>query len=219
MTEAQTDKADKKRRLKKTLFASGIGAVVGFFGAMGVMKLLDGEAMPEVSISVEIAVLVALLYVLTGFAVGVGLVSPKMGASFLNVEDADELREQRSMLGYSAIGMTGAGLALGIAALGGEIGVIDPALALALYGVLMVLSVWVSLKSWSRQDELMRAVGRETGSSAFYLVLAIGGTWALLAHLGFATGPDPLDWLTMFWALMLIAAFIVVGRRGMLMMR
>ena len=64
-----------------------------------------------------------------------------------------------------------------------------------------------------------RAVGRETGALSFYLTVAIGGTWALLAHLGFAPAPQPLDWLTMFWSLMLVACFIIIGKRGMMKMR
>lgn len=219
MTQASNGRAQGSRRFKKTLIALAIGGVSGFLGATLALRFLDADSMPDVGASVEIAVLVAMLYVLTGVAVGVGVLSPKMGAKFLNVEDAEELQEQRSMLAYSTFGMIGAGVALGTVALGGEAGVVDPVWALVIFAVLTVLAVWLSLKSLKIQDELMRAVGRETGALSFYLTVGIGGTWALLAHLGFTAAPQPLDWLTMFWSLMLVACFIIIGKRGMMAMR
>ncbi len=219
MTDANVEAADKKRRWKKTIFAMGLGGVVGFLVAFVTLNVMDGESLPGVSESVEVAVLVGLTYVITALAVAVGVLSPKAGAKFLNVEDAEELQEQRSMLTCSAIGMGAAGIALVVVALGGTAGLVEPALALAIYAVLAVLAVWVSLKSWKLQDELMRAIGRESGAMTFYLVVAVGGTWALLAHLGFTAAPQALDWLSMFWGLLLVACFIVVGKRGMLVMR
>ncbi len=219
MMQVADEKAQGRRRLKKTLVALAVGGVAGFLGATLVLRILDADSIPDVGASVEIALLVAMLYVFTGIAVGVGVLSPKVGAKFLNVEDAEELQEQRSMLTYSTFGMIGAGAALGTVALGGEAGVVDPVWALVIYAGLTVLAVWLSLKSWKMQDELMRAVGRETGALSFYLTVGIGGTWALLAHLGFAPAPQPLDWLTMFWSLMLVACFIVIGKRGMMTMR
>jgi len=65
-------------------------------------------------------------------------------------------------------------------------------------------------------DQLARALSRETGSIAFHLILAAGGGWAMLAHLGFVPAPAALDWLTMFVLLMFVAAFIAAGRRNLL---
>ncbi len=219
MSDADFEATEKKRKLKKTILALSLGGVAGFFGALGLMELIDTGILGELSASREIACLVALVYLLTAGAIAIGLVNPKAGARFLNVEDPEELDEQRGMLLYSTIGMAVAGLALLIVALSSKSGPIDPMAALVSYTVLSVLAVFTSLKSIKFQDELMRAVGKEAGSTSFYLVVLVGGTWALLAHLGFVGGPAPLDWLTMFWALMLLAAFIVTGRRGMLAMR
>jgi hypothetical protein len=63
---------------------------------------------------------------------------------------------------------------------------------------------------------LMRSVSNEAGNLAFHLVLIVGGGWAMLSHLGFARAPAPLDWLTMFFGLVLLASFIATARRGML---
>jgi hypothetical protein len=68
-------------------------------------------------------------------------------------------------------------------------------------------------------DELMRAVNLEAGSLSYGLVVLFGGGWAMLAHLGYSAAPVPLDWLTMFYGLVLLASFIAVGRRGMIRIR
>lgn len=219
MSDIEFEAAEKTRRRKKTILALGLGGISGFVGTLVVLYLLDSGAVPDVGTSVEIAVVVGMLYVITALAVVVGVLSPKAGATFLNVEDAEELEEQRPMLTYSAVGMAGAGIALVVVALAGAAAFIDPEVALGIYVVLSIAAVWISLKSWKLQDELMRAMGRDCAAMSYYLVLGIGGTWALLAHLGFVSAPKPLDWLTMFWSLLLVACFIVVGKRGMLTMR
>ncbi|RJY09026.1 hypothetical protein [Aurantiacibacter aquimixticola] len=219
MTEPELQGSDKNRKLKKTLFAITMGGITGFFGAMLVKEALDSGKFASVGASVEIASLVGMIYLITGLFVGLGSLAPNAGAKVLNVEDADELREQRAMLLYSSVGMFAAGLALILVALAEAGGPVTPGLALLVYGVLAVVAIFTSVKSWKQQDELMRAVGRETASLSYYLMLLVGGTWALLAHLAYLPAAQPLDWLTMFWSLFLLATFIVVGRRGMLNMR
>ncbi|GGD57048.1 hypothetical protein GRI62_02395 [Erythrobacter arachoides] len=220
MTDTITAQAaDRKRRLKKTVFAVSLGGVVGFVGAMAGMELAETGALGEFDASREIALLVGLFYVLIALIILAGIAVPRAGATFLNVEDAEEIQEQRPMLTLSGIGTAVAGAALIVVALGGANGVLDPLMAVAAYAILGIVAVVVSLRSMKLQDELMVAMGRQAGATAFYLVALVGGTWAVLAHLGFVTGPTPLDWLTMIWALMLLAAFIVVAKKGMMVMR
>ncbi|WP_271077101.1 hypothetical protein [Aurantiacibacter sp. MUD61] len=219
MTEVDHDAAEKKRKLKKTAFALSMGALTGFLGAMAVLRIMDSEDFAGASQSVEIASLVGMLFLVIGLMVGLGTLNPKAGAKVLNVEDEEELREQRQQLLYSSVAMALAGIALIVVAHAGSTGTIDPAIALGTYVVCSVISVFVSFKSRQHSDELMRAVSTETASLSFYLVVLIGGTWALLAHLQYVAGPAPLDWLTMFWSLMLLAAFMVIGKRGMMTMR
>ena len=61
--------------------------------------------------------------------------------------------------------------------------------ALVLIAVLMVLGIAV----WRLSDELERTLSHEAATLAFYLILLLGGGWAMLAHLGFAPAPAPLD--------------------------
>lgn len=219
MTDMTNEAAEKSRKLKKTMFALALGGIVGFAGSFGFMQLSDTGVVGTLGRSQEIAALVGITYLVTALAVLAGVVAPKAGATFLNVEDAEELREQKFMLGMSGTGMATAGAALLIAALAEPLGPISRTTVVVLFAALMTVSVIASLASRKHQDELMRAVGKETGAMAFYLIFFIGGGWALAAHLDYVAGPAPLDWLSMFWALGLLAAFIVVAKRGMMQMR
>jgi hypothetical protein len=78
-----------------------------------------------------------------------------------------------------------------------------------------VLSVLVYRSS----DELMLAVNLEAGAFSYVLLLLVVGLWAMLAHLGYVAAPAPIDLLTLFYVVVLLASFIAVGRRGMLAIR
>ena len=61
MTDTDIEAAEKKRKLKKTIFALGLGGVAGFVGASLVMKLFDSGAFPDLGRSVEIAAVVGIV--------------------------------------------------------------------------------------------------------------------------------------------------------------
>ena len=215
----EASRADTKRRWKKTIFAMLLGAGFGFVSALVFMRLIDNGTLGDLETSREIAGLVGLVFLLTGVGIGIALIMPKAGATYLNVEDADEVREQRGMLTYSSIGMAAMGAILVIAALAAPVGPIAQGTALALIVALLVVVVGTSIAAYRRQDELMRAVGNEAGKVAFYILsLAVGG-WAIAAHLGYAAGPAALDLVTLIFSSLLIAAFYVTARRGMMVMR
>ena len=215
-----TDEAsDKKRRLKKTLVAMTLGAMAGFVATFLFLEGLESGALPEIGASREIASLVGILFVLIALIIGFGIISPKHGSKVLNVEDAEELEEQKADLFYSALVMLIAGLSLMILAFAEPVGPIGRGVALAAFLASTLATVVCSLAAQKDQDELMREISKECAAVAFYLVTAIGGTWSVLAHLGYAAAPAPLDWMTMFWGFTLLAAFITTGRRGLLAMR
>lgn len=112
--------------------------------------------------------------------------------------------------------MAACGLWLIVLALAGPGGVLSPAAALA--GALLLIAVLtlLGIATWRLSDELVRTLSYETGNMAFYLILVLGGGWAMLAHLGFVAAPAPLDWLTMFTLLLYVASFIALGRRKLL---
>jgi hypothetical protein len=117
---------------------------------------------------------------------------------------------------YSLIVIAMMGLTLVLLSLVGPDGPLSPAITLVSVLVLLGIATGLTVAMWPLLDELPRTMSRETGNTAFYLIVVIGGSWAILAHLGFAPAPTPLDWLTMFTLIMFTASFIVVGRRGLL---
>lgn len=202
--------------VKKLLIPALIGGVVGYAAAASALQFIDSPAIGGLGKSATIAALVGVLYAVIGLGVGLGTASPKVGARFLNVEDADELREQKKVLTWSGAGMVLSGLSLIALALAAPEGPVPQALALVLGAGGMVVSVVMSVVIYRQCDELMRAVNLEASAVGYAMVLVIVGLWAMLAHLGYAAAPAPLDLLTLFHVLVLLASFIATGRRGML---
>lgn len=193
-----------------------LGMLCGAAGALAMDRLVDSGAVGEFDGSLFAAAMMGLIYFVTAAAVGIGLLSPRFGAQFLNVENAEELRDQRRMLSFNAVSMIAWGIMLFVLAVSGINGVVPPALALACVAVLLAGAIALVLAQWRLMDELLRSVSSEAGNIAFYLTMLFGGGWATLAHLGFAQGPAPLDWMTLFSGAGFVGAFAAAGRRGLL---
>ena len=219
MTTEANAPDERTKRLKKTVFATGLGGVAGFVVAFAFMQVVDAGSLGELGTSREIAALVSLVYLLTAGAVGFGVMAPNKGAAFLNVEDAEELEEQKSMLGLASVAFGACGLALFLLALSAPVGPVPVEVAGIGFALCMALATWLSFKSYRQQDELMKSIGQEAAATGYYLVLLFGGGWAVLTHLGLAPAASALDWLSLFWAMMLLASFIVTARKGMMTMR
>ena len=143
--------------------------------------------------------------------------SAHTGADLIDDEvAAEEMRERGRLFLYSFIWMAALGLLLIVLSFAGPGGALSPAAALAGALVLIAVLAVLGFATWPLSDELMRTLSFETGNMAFYLILVLGGGWALLARLGFMAAPAPLDWLTMFTVLWFAASFIVLGRRKLL---
>lgn len=217
MSKTQDDR--RALLVKKLLIPMLCGGVAGFLMAVGVFSFTDGIGETGLSNSAEIAVLSGAFYVLLGTFVGAGTLLPKAGSRLLNVEDADEIREQRGMLLLSSYAMALWGVALVVLALGGAGALIAPGAALAIAFVCYAAGAYLSVRACAHSDELMMAVNRESALWSLSLVFILLGGWSALAHAGFTESPGPLDILTAFYVTSLIAAFIAAGRRGMLNLR
>jgi multisubunit Na+/H+ antiporter MnhB subunit len=151
-----------------------------------------------------------------GVGVGIGALAPRGGAVFLNVEDAEELREQRASLGPSAVSCILIGAFLLLLALapvekGGDL----TAWAIGA-GACLIGGVAIGIATRRRADELMRQVSLE--SSALTLNLALAGLsgWALLSHLGYVRWATPLTLIAGLALLHLAAIFWTAARKGMM---
>ena len=91
------DDARKTRKLVIQLLTGGVfGGVAGFAG----MSLIDPSELAGDQI---ILAGVGLIYLLMGLLVGIGIASPKLGSKVLNLQDAEEIIEQRRILTGSTI--------------------------------------------------------------------------------------------------------------------
>lgn len=202
--------------LRKLVIPALIGGVAGFAASFGLLRVVDSEAVGGLTTSNTLAALVGVLYLVIALGILIGTLNPKAGARFLNVEDADELREQKLVLVCSSVAMVLWGAALLALALAAPDGPVPQGVALVVgVGGLLIGTIF-SVLVYRYCDELMLAINLEAGSFSYGLVFAVVGMWAMLAHLGFVAGPQPLDLLTLFYVLVLVASFIAVGRRGML---
>jgi hypothetical protein len=193
-----------------------VGAVVG---ATLTLLFLRFVVEPYVDLKhpdLLVPISAGLVYVLTGLSIAVGVAAPRAGAQFLNVEDADELREESGKLRPAALVMVLTGAFLMILALSGREGLIstETGLVAALACLAgLVISGWVSAK---RYDELTRRLGMEVSSLTLQIGMIAIAAWAAVAHLGFAAWVSPLALVSGYALLQLFISFVVIGRRGML---
>lgn len=212
--------ASAQRNPKRTLVLRMLaGAVVGATVSMAFLTLVVD---PHINLKTPenlIAIGAGLIYVLTGLSVALGLSAPRFGARFLNVEDADELREEGGKLRPAVLVMVLTGIFLFILALSGDTGLMSRSTGVvAALACLAGIAIggWVSAK---RYDELMRRLGMEVASITLQLGMLVIAGWAALAHLGYAGWITPLVLVSAFALLQLFVSFVVVGRRGMLKLR
>lgn len=179
--------------------------VLGGFGALDQMSASEWIAMAAGSALVAFASLGALAVASAGARIGL-----------LDEEAADDLRERSRLILCSLAWTAACGLLLIALSLAGPGGVLPPLVSLA--GALALIAVMVALgvATWRLSDELARTLTSEAGHVAFYLIVILGGAWAMLAHLGIAAAPAPLDWLTLFTVLMFAGSILAVARRKLL---
>jgi len=115
---------------RKVLISALLGAVVGLAGISAFMTLHERGTLGELGISAILACLAGSFYVLIGAQVAMGVAWPGLGQRMLNVEDAEDLHEQRPVLGYAAGVMALWGAAIIVTALGGPGGILSPSAAL-----------------------------------------------------------------------------------------
>lgn len=214
MTE--THEPQQVSYVRKLVIPLIAGGIAGGATSAGIIAALDSAWIGGVGPSEMIAAITGGLYFVIAIGLLIGTLSPALGSKFLNVEDADELREQKSMLLNSTISMGLWGIALVLLALVQPAGPLPQNVVLALAGGTMAIGLVFAWRSFRASDELYAQVNSEATALSYYLIFALAGGWALLAHVGSTEMLAPLDLLTLFYWTGLLAAFVAAGRRGML---
>ena len=158
------------------------------------------------------------LALLVGLAmISFGLIAAAFGAcaGYLDdSEEADDLRRERRALLLGAGALVAAGSSLILVSLAGPGRLVPAGVGLFAALTLNVLAMVLVAVRLRGMDELNRAVARDSGHLAFGWFSLVGGTWAILAHLGFVAAPSPLDWLTMINGFSFVAGLVAASRKG-----
>ena len=206
----------RKTSAGRQVFRLLAGGVVGAASTIAFMELVGKSRLGSDDPGVILALIAGLIYGVMGVFVGLGALAPRQGAVFLNVEDADEIREQRASLAPSAIACILIGAFLLVLALApveqaGDRTAWTVAAAACLLGV-----VAVSVAARGRTDELMRQLSFESSALTLHVALVVLTVWAMLAQLGYAAWLTPLSLIAGLALLFLAATFLVAGKKGMM---
>jgi hypothetical protein len=207
-----TAEKDKVRTMFWRMFAgAAVGAVVTvlFIGTVG--RQLDLDEPSHI-----LAALAGIIYALIGLSVGFGTIAPHAGARFLNVEDADELREESPKLRNGALACLLIGAFLLILALAGDGNFMGREVELFAAAACLVGTAAVTLLSRKRTDELTRQIGLEASSSTLHIGVFVLGGWAALAQFGYVGWMSPLALISSVALLELVAIFAVSARKGLM---
>jgi hypothetical protein len=197
---------------KKLLGGMVFGAV-----AAGLFLGLAGKRIDFDDPATALAVVAGLSYGLIGLAVGLGALAPRAGAHILNVEDAEELREQRRNLGPSAAVCMLIGLFLLLLALGPVLaGAIGKALLALIAGGTLAAVVLISFATRGRSDELMRQISVEASAATLHIAIIVLAGWAMLVQFGYAGWMSPLALVAGLALLELIAIFVTSASKGLM---
>ena len=208
-----TDRAGANPHTAQVKLICLVAANAPFWALMlwGTAILGKTGAVKAGGVSEKLAVVVGMLQV----SFGLTAAAMRASARFIyDTDESDELRRQGRALLLGAGALVAAGSSLILLSLAGPGRLIPPTGGLVVVMLLSILATVLSAIRLRGLDELDRAVARESGYLAFSSFSMVGGTWAILTHLGFVAAPTPLNWLTMIYGFSFVAGIIALAHRG-----
>ena len=204
---------DKARTAAKRMLA---GALVGGVATFLFLEFVGEKFMDLDNGAVMLTVMAGLIYALIGLSIAFGLVAPRAGARFLNVEDEEELREEgpKLKIGAAASVLMGAFLlVLGLSSSGS----VGREAALILLLLCFAGAIVLTFIGRRRTDELTRQISLESSALTLQIALLAAAAWAALAELGYVEWISPLGLLSGLALLQLFAVFVISARKGLLL--
>lgn len=186
-----------------------IGGISGYFG----LHLVGSENM---AVDQLVVGGVGLIYLLIGVIVGFGLLAPKLGVWILNLEDADEIRDESRILTGSAICMVALGAALVLLTMAGPDGPISRPAAMGGLLAALALLIAVSIRDWKYYDEMLLQLSSDAGNIAFSGVGLVTLIWGSASWLGLVSSPTPLALVALISGGFLMAIFVASARKGLI---
>jgi hypothetical protein len=213
MSEAGAMSAGGKGR--KVLLQLILGGICGGVGMFAALTFFEGASGDKISGVDAVAIGTALVYGLMALIVLLGAMAPGVGARTLNVEDREELVEQRSVLTIGAVSMLLVAVLIGVLAAASN-GMIATSSARLIAGAAALALIAWSILYRNYGDEMMRAAAKDAGVVTTNLIFLVFGIWAGAAQLELASMFEPLLFVAGFFLIYLLAVFIAIGRRGLL---
>lgn len=207
---------NKALKTRKLIVQMVSGGLVGGIGSYAAMSLIDPKTL---NVDQVIVGGIGLIYLLMGLFVGFGLLAPKLGSKILNVEDVEEIHEQRRMLTGSSIVMATIGAALAALALAAPGATVSPLAGFGGIAAALMVSVAITARDWKYYDEMMWQLSRDAGNLAFCGIGTILMLWGSAAAVGLAAAPTPLALVALVAGGMLLAIFVSATRAGLMMPR
>ncbi|WP_162627627.1 hypothetical protein [Erythrobacter sp. KY5] len=220
MMESNTmsDERGTMQKIAKMLGPSvGIGVFVGLIAGFYVgFSDIDLWALTDTLPSdntVYVSALLAFAYICGGIAAFAAVSFPRHLHKLLEME-ADDIADQPELFRWQGASAMQFGFAIGTLILAEPFGLLAPGIAFGIFAMFVILGIASYRKSWVMMDELMRAAASEATVIGYYLILIVGGGWAVLGHLGIAAGPDFLDIVNILWGMIILATLWTSTRRG-----
>ncbi len=205
---------------RKIALQALVGAVVGGGGAIAVLSLLEPGEAPGWAPSQLILGGIGLIYGIMGLFVGIGTLAPRLiGQRLLNVADAEDIEDDRANMAGSAICSLAIGAALVLLAYGATGDPVAPISSASAFWILAAVIAVVAIASvlmWRSFDELWRQLSVEASALLGNFLLVVCVLWGGAAAAGMVAAPQPLDLLSLAFGGLLLATFVVIGRRGMM---
>lgn len=209
----------EKKKMRVLVLRMFCGALVGAAVTGSFLVFVGDPLLNLKDPGVMLAIVAGLSYFAIGLMVWVGMMAPRsVGVRMLNVEDAEELREETPKLKSGVVVLVLTGLFLLSLAMGGTT-ILSRELALGIAAACLagiVAGGWLAAKKY---DEMTKRLGEDVASGTLQAGLLFFGGWAALAQLDYVAWVGPLAFVSAFALLQLLASFVVIAKRGMLMPR
>lgn len=195
----------------------GVQFVIGMAAAHGATTLLHKGGLLEGvgdSPGAVALFLVGAAYLMTGLLIYLSSLRPRLGASILSVQDADELRDLRPIMLGSGIVLAAIGAGQ-IALVLADAKAVSPLIGASAMLLSIVLAALVSVYLWSLYDEFWKQVTLEGSQMTLWILLVLVIAWSIFARFGWGPAVDPVGLIALMMGVALVGTMIAGLRRGM----
>lgn len=208
----------KTSKRKKMLIQSIIGFVCGILSYVAARYLVIGNFDIAIDLSTDAFVFMAIsvMYFMIGLSVFIGVMLPrKIGAVMLNVQDEEEIEDEKQNLWISSVILMAIGASQILLLMSLNNDYITPVIGFAAMTATYIISLIISFKQWDHYDELVKKVTFDSSYLCLSIICTILWFWCSAAWLNWMTGPTPLSLLSMISGIYLLSLFIVATRLGL----